>query len=329
LSRAAEIPLGAASRGAPPRRSRVDSGASRDTLPPEPMEAAERPAEEPAESPVPAPRAARRRIEPPRPSGPVGAVLIFAALCLYAAFILLPRVLPRVSGDRVLTVAAVALPVLAALLRARAAIHLCVLLSLTVLWQSTGAPPVWPFYLLVPLLAYAGSMAAARRLRRDVGWLRTGGIDRTTLALMGATVLVSSGALLLWVKLARPDLRDIVAMVPAWNAPMLVVAGAVFSVVNAAMEEAIWRGVMLEALDSALGPGAAALLVQAASFGVAHIAGFPRGALGVAMAGTYGLMLGVIRRQSRGMLAPLLAHVAADATIFAILVVLLRHVPQG
>lgn len=37
----------------------------------------------------------------------------------------------------------------------------------------------------------------------------------------------------------------------------------------------------------------------------------------------YGLMLGAIRRRSMGMLAPWLAHVAADIVIFAILAAIL------
>lgn len=266
----------------------------------------------------------RRAIVAPRRSGPAGTAIVLGSVALYATFILLPRFVTR-STDRVMTGAAVAVVLLAALLRERMAMHLALLLSLVVLWQSTGAPPVWPFYLAVPLLAYGASAVAVRRMRRDVGWVRRGRMNAVSFGLMAATVLVSSGALVLWVRLRHPDLTDIIAMMPAWSPAMLFLAGMVFSTVNAAMEEVVWRGVMLEALDSALGMGVASLVIQAASFGVAHIAGFPRGALGVAMAGTYGLMLGIIRRQTRGMLAPFLTHIAADATIFAILIYLIRH----
>ncbi len=38
---------------------------------------------------------------------------------------------------------------------------------------------------------------------------------------------------------------------------------------------------------------------------------------------TYGIMLGAIRRLSKGMLAPLIAHIGADITIFSILVFIL------
>jgi len=59
--------------------------------------------------------------------------------------------------------------------------------------------------------------------------------------------------------------------------------------------------------------------------GLAHIHGFPRGWLGVALATVYGLMTRVLRMRSRGLVAPLVAHVAADATIFGTLATLAQH----
>jgi len=87
------------------------------------------------------------------------------------------------------------------------------------------------------------------------------------------------------------------------------------------MEEAVFRGVVMEAVDSALGPGSWSVVLQAAPFAAFHYqAGFPNGTSGLAMTFMYGIMLGVIRRISRGMLAPLIAHILADITIFSILI---------
>jgi hypothetical protein len=108
-------------------------------------------------------------------------------------------------------------------------------------------------------------------------------------------------------------------MIPAGTAPWLIALGAVgFSMCNAAVEESVWRGVLLQGLQS-VGPRGAAVILQAISFGVAHIHGFPRGAVGVVLAAVYGVMMGVIRLRSEGMLAPWIAHVFADLTIIAIL----------
>jgi membrane protease YdiL (CAAX protease family) len=94
----------------------------------------------------------------------------------------------------------------------------------------------------------------------------------------------------------------------------------VFAMLNGALEELVYRGVLLSALDAALGASALSLALQAIAFGAMHIHGFPSGAAGVGLASIYGLMLGLVRRQARGMLGPWLAHVLADVTIGAILV---------
>jgi membrane protease YdiL (CAAX protease family) len=45
---------------------------------------------------------------------------------------------------------------------------------------------------------------------------------------------------------------------------------------------------------------------------------------GAALAGLYGLLLGLLRQRSGGLAAPTFAHVFADATIFAIVTGLVR-----
>jgi hypothetical protein len=105
-------------------------------------------------------------------------------------------------------------------------------------------------------------------------------------------------------------------MVP-WLVPL---AGVAFALVNAAIEEAIFRGIFLQALDSAVGAGIIPLTVQALIFGWVHYSevGCPKGLIGVSMAAVYGLLLGVLRYRAGGMLAPWLAHVGTDITVFAI-----------
>jgi membrane protease YdiL (CAAX protease family) len=48
--------------------------------------------------------------------------------------------------------------------------------------------------------------------------------------------------------------------------------------------------------------------------------GFPNGISGFFLVFIYGIMLGIIRRISKGMLAPVITHIAADFTIFLIIV---------
>jgi membrane protease YdiL (CAAX protease family) len=84
---------------------------------------------------------------------------------------------------------------------------------------------------------------------------------------------------------------------------------------NAVFEELVWRGAAWQASEEAFGP-VAALVLSSLSFGLAHYRGFPSGALGVAMASTYGLMLGTVRARTRGLFWPWVAHVFADVVIY-------------
>ena len=63
----------------------------------------------------------------------------------------------------------------------------------------------------------------------------------------------------------------------------------------------------------------AAVVLQALAFGVLHLHGVPNGPVGMVMAGVWGLLLGVLRLRSRGLLAPYVTHIAADATIVVLM----------
>ena len=104
-------------------------------------------------------------------------------------------------------------------------------------WRASGSIPVWPTIL-------------------------TGGI--TPFALTG------------WLLLARPNLQDILRnYIPDYPLAVLVAGAVVFACVNATLEELIWRGVLQDRLEPLFG-GAAAIALQAASFGLQHANGFPR-----------------------------------------------------
>jgi len=116
-----------------------------------------------------------------------------------------------------------------------------------------------------------------------------------------------------------PDVHGLAARLPGSILGSAVLAGILFSLGNAAMEEMLFRGMIYDALESQWG-WATACVASAAFFGVLHVAGYPPGALGAALAGIYGLLLGWLRHRTGGLLLPTAAHVFADATIFGILV---------
>ena len=98
--------------------------------------------------------------------------------------------------------------------------------------------------------------------------------------------------------------------------------GLGFALFNAAVEEMIWRGVIFDALERARLPTTLVVLMQAVSFGVVHLHGFPSGSFGILLASAYGAILGVLRAQTRGLLVPFVTHAVTDSSIFGILVYL-------
>ena len=250
--------------------------------------------------------------------------VILVSTALYAG------VLYHVAGGplavQIQVVSQVVLLALAIALRSPAAVHITVLAFLTAAWSwSEVWPAYWPLVLLVPLLVYGVVACTVPALRSTVTWLRWGRLDRSVLPLTLLTVILSSCGLWLWFIIAEPDLGRFAGALPTTSVVYLVPIGLGFAVLNAAVEESIFRGILLQGLDRALGPGWLSLIIHALAFGLVHFRGVPDGWVGVAMAAVYGLMLGVIRRRSGGLLAPIVAHICADVVIFCILAFWIRQ----
>ncbi len=197
-------------------------------------------------------------------------------------------------------------------------IHAGLLLALLALPLFIRELQPWPLYLLAPLTIYAVIVAVTPPLRRSVHWLHFGRLDGVVVAWTAAIILGSSAALMLWFVLARPEVGDLRDKIPHVEAMQLVLIGMIFSLGNALMEEVIFRGVFQETLTVDWGPWPA-IAVQGVMFAAIHAQGFPHGAEGMVMATVYGVALGWLRLRSGGMAASCIAHVCADATIFALL----------
>jgi membrane protease YdiL (CAAX protease family) len=183
----------------------------------------------------------------------------------------------------------------------------------------------FPVILTLGLLGYAGIVRIVSWLRGTATWARWGSFDAGVCLLSVGVWLLAAAALLSWYLFFHPNLADVVkAYVPALPLGLLIAGGLIFAMLNAAVEEAAYRGVFLHALDRSLGPGFAALLLQALAFGALHIRGFPRGWVGVGLACIFGLLMGVIRRRAGGMFAPWITHVFTDLVIAGIVLLLAR-----
>jgi membrane protease YdiL (CAAX protease family) len=237
-----------------------------------------------------------------------------------AVFAVLPVAPP--SGQVWVLGALIGLAVIAGLSGDAVAVHTAAFCALTTLLIGTVGAMRWPLPLVLALAIYGGVAALYAPARLGFGWLRRGGFGAPVRRLVWLTVVVSAAALVAWYHLARPDVAMFRARIQSLPLAVLPLAAIGFATVNAAAEEAVYRGVIQYALEGSIGLGVAALLLQALAFGLAHIHGFPSGGAGVTLAGMYGLMLGIVRRRAGGMLAPWAAHVCADLVIFGILVTL-------
>jgi hypothetical protein len=246
--------------------------------------------------------------------------LVLAAVGLFTALPVVP-----LAVSFVLSAAIIGTLVAAFRGQAPQARHVTVFCAIAPPWLTLGRILPWPIPLLGALVTHAAVARFTPGLSDALAWLRAGRIDRVILALIGLTVVVSSVALVVWHTIARPDLSDLYAQMPQLSPLLLAATGLVFALFNAAAEEAVWRGILLEALLATLPDARVAVLVQAVSFGICHIQGFPRGLSGMVLAGIYGVMIGYIRVRSDGMLAPWVAHVFADITIFTILILLMSQ----
>ena len=118
---------------------------------------------------------------------------------------------------------------------------------------------------------------------------------------------------------AQPDVRSYRDALPLRVLGGVVGAGVVFSIVNATLEELVFRGVLFDAVQSQWGAWGT-LIGTAILFGLGHIHGYPPGLLGACLAAVFGFVLGALRLWTGGLLLPIVAHMGADATIYAILV---------
>jgi membrane protease YdiL (CAAX protease family) len=154
-----------------------------------------------------------------------------------------------------------------------------------------------------------GDLRAPSGLRvggRSVPWLVAGPI--AGIALVALTASFASSMVT-----ATPDLwSKAVPLLPlAWLAAGL----------NAFAEEVLYRAGLLGPLARAVGPRAG-VWILAVWFGFGHVyGGIPSGVMGLALAGSLGLLFGKAMIDTRGLAMPWLLHVSADLAIYTFLAV--------
>lgn len=232
------------------------------------------------------------------------------SLAIMAAFCVAPMVHPQrlTALGAILAVLSIACLSLGAM----PGLRLGVCCTAVVAWMRWGAlANTWPLPLLLALAVYALVAWGLPGLQMVGGWFRLGKLTTGTILLTLAMALLAEVAIYAWFDLENIHLRPVAR---GWFFGAMAVA---FAVTNAATEELTFRGIIFSSLDELWGPGWASLIVQALAFGMYHFYGFPHSLPGVSAAVAYGMMMGLLRRRSQGLLVPWLAHVLIDLLIVA------------
>ncbi|MCI0158112.1 CPBP family intramembrane metalloprotease [Leifsonia shinshuensis] len=187
---------------------------------------------------------------------------------------------------------------------------------------AVGPLPIaglWPLAGLLALAIAAVYALSRGELRAWRSWLRIGRLRWDTWLWLFCMIAVTAFALLLWSNLTGGSLPPAYREAARSVSPEAAAAGGlIFLVLNGLVEDAVFFGVVLTAALTHL-PPRTAIVVTSIAFGIGHFAGVPGGYIGVVMAAVWAILLAALRVRTGGMLATYLAHVAADATIVAIL----------
>jgi uncharacterized protein len=155
------------------------------------------------------------------------------------------------------------------------------------------------------------------KLRRSLNWFRRGRFSVPTLTATIGLAIATALVLTTFHAATKPELSAFRAAFPFGDWSGMILAGIIFCTVNATLEEMVFRGILFDSIESQWG---VRLTVIATSllFGLGHLRGYPPGAIGVVLAAMFGICLGVLRLWTRGLAAPIFAHIVADATIYCL-----------
>ncbi len=184
-----------------------------------------------------------------------------------------------------------------------------------------GVWAIWPFQFLLPVILAVLLMAGFQVFRTPQPALTMGYFDKP-IALAAAVVgLLAVAVLLAWQSLIDPQLFH--RLPSRGSAPLLytILFAGGFAFINAVVEEAYFRGILQSALQASSEAIHFPVLLQALLFGWVHLGAesVPNGYSGALLTFVFAIVLGYMRVVTRGLAAPILAHLIADLGVYLVL----------
>jgi len=177
----------------------------------------------------------------------------------------------------------------------------------------------WPWIWIAPLAGYFLMPIFAPRMRGSMTWLRVGKVSGASIGATLGIMAVTSLALVAFNAIAKPGLGVYRSALPFERLGGVITTGVVFTIVNATLEELVFRGVLFDAIRSQWN-GWVTLVATPVLFGLGHLHGYPPGLWGAGLAVAFGFAVGLLRVWTGGLALPIVAHMGADATIYWLLV---------
>jgi membrane protease YdiL (CAAX protease family) len=171
----------------------------------------------------------------------------------------------------------------------------------------------------LPIIIFLIIAFSFQTLRRTLCWLKTGKQDKISKLLVILTSITSVISLLIWAgnsSYLGVGINTIKGLL-VYNYILIVTLFIpLFAVVNALIEEFMFRGILQESLRMTFKKSSTIIILQSIPFAAFHYAvGFPNGVIGFLMVFIWGSVLGYLRERTNGLLAPMICHIAADLTI--------------
>jgi membrane protease YdiL (CAAX protease family) len=183
----------------------------------------------------------------------------------------------------------------------------------------------WPISLIFPILVYY-SIVLLYKKNALKEYIPIGDITKRTILLIVMVSVVSILALMVWFFLLHPNKEQYAALFPKVNTFILPFVGLGFAIINSLIEELMFRGIIYNNIEKYISNNKILIiLLQSIPFATLHyIGGFPNGYFGILLTFIYGILLGEIRSISKGLLAPIIAHIFTDFIIFYIVYFLIN-----